>query len=365
MKEKSDYYLKMLYKFLVFAVIALGVYLLYKTAMFYMPFVIALVIASITEPLISFFMNKCKMKRKLASVISLLIIVTIIVALFTILILSIITESNVLVQNLNTYATNTYNWGMGKFDDIKTGRIEIPEEVIQIAEKSFGGILETLKTFLFNFFTGLINTIGAIPTWITYGFITILAVVFMCFDREYVINTCKKHIPSKWLQKAKMLFKQTCSVTIEYIKAEAKLSFICFVLVLVGLILMDIFGLKVEYPIIMAIFIGFVDLLPLFGAGAVMIPWAGYLVIIGNIPLAIGVSILWIIWAIIKNLSEPKMISKQMGMHPIFTLIAMYTGFKLIGVLGLMIGPIVLLVLKNIFSELINKGIFKTIFEQD
>ena len=59
------------------------------------------------------------------------------------------------------------------------------------------------------------------------------------------------------------------------------------------------------------------------------------------------------------------MISKQMGIHPVFTLIGMYTGFKIFGVLGLMLGPITLLVLKNVFKEIINKGILKTIFEQD
>lgn len=365
MNEKSKYYLKMLSKFAIFAVILLCIYLVYKTAIFYMPFVIALIIASIAEPLIKFFMKKCKFKRKSASIISLLIIVTIIVSVSTMLISSIITESSMLIENLNTYATNVYNWGISLFDDIQSGKIEIPDEIMQITEKSFSSVLETLKTFIGNFFSGLINTVSAIPTWITYGFITILAVVFICFDREYIINTCKKHVPRKWLQKAKMIFEETCSVTIEYIKAEAKLSFICFVLVLVSLMVMDIFGLEIDYPIIMAIFIGFVDLLPLFGAGAVMIPWAAYLFIIGNVPLAIGVSILWIIWAVIKNLIEPKMISHQMGMHPIFTLLAMYTGFKLLGVLGLMIGPIILLVLRSIFKELISKGVLKTIFEQE
>ena len=115
----------------------------------------------------------------------------------------------------------------------------------------------------------------------------------------------------------------------------------------------------------MAVLIGFVDLLPIFGAGTVMIPWAIYLVLMGNIPLAVAISILWGIWAIIKNLVEPRMISNQMGLHPIFTLLAMYTGSKIFGILGLMLGPIILLVIKNIFSELFDKGVFKTIFEQE
>ncbi|MCI8481841.1 MAG: sporulation integral membrane protein YtvI [Clostridia bacterium] len=365
MEEKTNYYWKMLSKFLIFVIILIGIYVLYKTTIFYMPFIIALIIASIAEPLIKLFMKKLKWGRKLASTVSLILIVSVIVILISILISSIITESINLVENLNGYIANAYDYGVGLLSDIQEGRIEISEEVMQIAEKSYGTLLEGTKTVIGNFFTGVINTISAIPEWFTYGFITILAVVFICFDREYMIETCKKHIPQKWLKTVKSYGKTTFSVVVDYIKAEAKLSCICFVLVLVGLTTMNMCGIPIEYPIIMAIFIGFVDILPIFGAGTVMIPWTIYLVIVGNIPSAIGVGVLWLIWAIIKNLVEPKMISQQMGLHPIFTLLAMYTGFKFFGVLGLMIGPIILIILKNIFAEIIDKGVLKTIFEQE
>ena len=67
--------------------------------------------------------------------------------------------------------------------------------------------------------------------------------------------------------------------------------------------------------------------------------------------------------SIVRQFMEPRLVSKQIGIHPIFTLIAMYTGFKLIGVLGMLIGPIVLIVLKNIFGSLIDKGVVKSILE--
>lgn len=69
--------------------------------------------------------------------------------------------------------------------------------------------------------------------------------------------------------------------------------------------------------------------------------------------------------SIVRQLIEPKIVSKQIGIHPIFTLIAMYTGFKFIGILGMLIGPIILIVLKNIFSTLIDKGIMKSIFDRE
>lgn len=365
MDEKTKYYLKMAFKFLIFGVALLGIFILYKLAIFYMPFVIAVIIACIAEPLIKFFMKKCKMKRKMASIISLIIIVAIIGVILTILISNLIQESIKLVSNLNVYIKDAYDMGIGVLKDIQEGKIQIPEESMELVQKSFSGMLDTVKIFIGTFFTGLINTLGAIPGGITFTFITILAVVFICFDREYIIETCKRHIPSKWLEKLKVVFNETFSIAFKYIKAEAKLSFICFILVLIGLLGFKLFGLKIEFPIIMAILIGFVDLLPIFGAGTVMIPWAIYLMLMENIALGVAVLILWGIWAIIKNILEPKMISHQMGLHPIFTLFAMYTGSKIFGILGLMLGPIILLVIKNVFAELFKKGVFKAIFEQE
>ncbi|CDC05872.1 MAG: AI-2E family transporter [Clostridia bacterium] len=95
-----------------------------------------------------------------------------------------------------------------------------------------------------------------------------------------------------------------------------------------------------------------------------MIPWAILCAINGDLNLGIAIIILLVIMSVIRQLLEPKLVSKNIGIHPIFTLIAMYTGFKVIGVMGLLIGPIVLIIFKNIFANLIDKGVFKTIFDR-
>ena len=94
-----------------------------------------------------------------------------------------------------------------------------------------------------------------------------------------------------------------------------------------------------------------------------MIPWAILCAINGDLNLGIAIIILLVIMSVIRQLLEPKLVSKNIGIHPIFTLIAMYTGFKVIGVMGLLIGPIVLIIFKNIFANLIDKGAFKTIYD--
>lgn len=68
--------------------------------------------------------------------------------------------------------------------------------------------------------------------------------------------------------------------------------------------------------------------------------------------------------SISRQFLEPRLVSKNIGVHPIFTLIAMYSGFKLIGIIGMLIGPIILIILKNIFATLIEQGVMKTIFDK-
>lgn len=96
-----------------------------------------------------------------------------------------------------------------------------------------------------------------------------------------------------------------------------------------------------------------------------MIPWAIVAACDGNLNLGISLIILLAIMGIVRQFIEPRVVSGQIGIHPIFTLIAMYTGFKFIGIFGMLLGPIILIILKNIFGTMIDKGLAKSIFERE
>ena len=121
--------------------------------------------------------------------------------------------------------------------------------------------------------------------------------------------------------------------------------------------------MKIEYPFLMALFIGFIDALPILGAGTVFIPWIIIEFLNTNNSLASCLLGLYILIIVLRQILEPKLVSNKIGIHPIFTLIAMYTGFKLIGILGMLIGPVVLVILKNIFANSIDTGLIKWIIE--
>lgn len=361
----NKYYKKIGIKVLVLVFILICFYLLYKFAMFYLPFLIAIIVASMIEPIVKFLMKKLKLKRKLACTISLLLVITILGVAITLITTKLISECTNLVANSNEYYKNIYDNVMSYLNEIQEGKTIIPKEFVQYAKDSTGTIIEAFKGVAINTGKTVIHTVSSIPTMITYIIITILAIIFTCYDRQYVLDKIKSQVPQKWVEKAKEIYKEMFSVSWNYIKAEAKISFIFFIILLISLIVFDIAGLNVNSPILMAIIIGFIDMLPLFGAGAVMIPWAIYLAFTGNLALAIALMIVWGAWAVIKQFIEPKMVSKEMGMHPIFTLVGMFTGFKIMGVLGLIIGPIILLIFANIFKELLKKGILKSFFEMD
>lgn len=101
-----------------------------------------------------------------------------------------------------------------------------------------------------------------------------------------------------------------------------------------------------------------------FGSGTVMIPWAIISAVNGDLKLGMAIFILYVIILIVHQLLEPRIVGNNIGIHPVFTLIAMYTGFKISGIIGLFIGPIVLIILQNVFETMIDNGIVKTILDR-
>lgn len=172
-------------------------------------------------------------------------------------------------------------------------------------------------------------------------------------------------MPKSWVKKVGKHVREITQSFGAYLKAEITLVFVSFIISLAGFYIFMFIGLNIKYPLLIALAIAFIDALPILGSGTVMIPWAIISALDGNIKLGISLVILWIIMCVVRQFIEPKIVSNKLGIHPIFTLIAMYTGFKLIGVIGMLVGPIVLIIIKSIFSSLIEQGIIKTILDKN
>ncbi len=109
--------------------------------------------------------------------------------------------------------------------------------------------------------------------------------------------------------------------------------------------------LKIKNAYLWALVIALIDFLPVLGTGAVMIPWAIYCALSGNTALAAGLAVLYLVITVVRNFVEPKIVSQQIGINPLFTLFSMYLGLKLFGGAGLVIFPIILIVTIKYYKE--------------
>ena len=217
-----------------------------------------------------------------------------------------------------------------------------------------------ISGWLTEFLTKLLNSITSIPTIAIYTVITILSLFFICIDRIYILDLMEHHMPSKWIQKLAIHIKEISRNLGGYLKAVVTLIFVSFMISVIGLYILKFVGMNVKYPLLIALGIAFVDALPILGAGTVIVPWAIFSALDGDIKLAIAIIILWIIMSVVRQFLEPKIVSGKIGIHPIFTIIAMYTGFRIIGILGMLVGPIVLIILKSVFSNRLEQGISRS-----
>ena len=292
--------------------------------------------------------------------------------IFTILItlivwgsVSLISESADLLQSLNIYIEKIYNQIQKYINSIEFDKLEIPRQVISIIETSANNFLDFVTKWVSGFLTSILQGITSLPVVGIYIVITILSTYFICADRLFILDQFEHHFPKIWVRKFGIHLKKLISTLGSYLKAEATLILISFIEVLIGLCIFKWIGLNVEYPLLAALGIGFVDALPILGSGTVMIPWAIISAVNGDLKLGIAIFILYVIILVVHQLLEPKIVSNNLGIHPIFTLIAMYTGFKISGIIGLFIGPIVLIILQNVFETMIDNGIVKTILERN
>lgn len=172
-------------------------------------------------------------------------------------------------------------------------------------------------------------------------------------------------MPRSWVKKVGKHTREISHSLGGYLKAQITLVFVSFIISLAGLYIFMFFGLNIRYPLLIALITAFIDALPILGSGTVMIPWAIISALDGDFYLGISIISLWIIMCVVRQLIEPKLVSNKIGIHPIFTLIAMYTGFKLLGLIGMLLGPIALIIIKSIFSTLIEQGVIKTILDKN
>lgn len=355
---------KIIQRISVFLGTILVLFLLAKFAVFFMPFLIAGIIAVIIEPVIKFCMNKLKMSRRVSSI----IIVTITIILFCLGVFyggsAIVKEILKLSNNITPAISNLMETTKNLINDFEEQNSMISPEIITTVENSIMEFIGNVGRWLIDWATGLLKYLLSLPRVVINVVITILALIFFTKDRIFMIDLMEHHLPKAWIKKITVVTSEFFGTLSGYIKVYAKIIFITFVELYLAFNIYNVIGFRVEYPFLLAVIIAIVDVLPVLGVGTVLNPWALWLLATGDYGFAAAVFITYVLIFVIRQFIEPKLVSKQFGVHPIVTLFAMYAGFKAAGVFGLILGPICLMILKCIFAPQLEKGLFKDLFDE-
>ncbi|MFT8320392.1 MAG: sporulation integral membrane protein YtvI [Bacillus sp. (in: firmicutes)] len=336
------------------------------------PFIIGFLIAFFMNPLVNFFQFKCKMPRSLAVLISIIIILSFFAGLITLLIAEIVAGAaylaNVVPNHIDTiieYLENTftaqiipfYNRIASLFNNLGSGQ----QDTIIANIKNVGEQVGTkIGDFIQTFFQSIPTILSWFPNAASVIVFSLLATFFISKDWARLSRTFGRLLPKRIHTSSKTVFSDLKRALLGFIKAQLTLVSITTIIILIGLLI-----LRIDYAITIALITGIVDIIPYLGTGLIFVPWIIYEVISGQMGLAIGLAVLYIVVLVQRQIMEPKILSSSIGLDPLATLISLFVGFKLIGFLGLIIGPVTLVIISTLHRSNIFKDIWEFIIGRD
>jgi len=328
-------------------IIALGYLVIQYLAVWMMPFIVGLVLALILQHPVGWVVNHSRLKRKFVAPVVTLVLVAMIVSLLTLLMLLAVGEAAVFAASLPVWFQNT----APNIIDAISQRLEsiiktLPHEwETQIREIVYDG-LKMLQSQIGSMSTTVLswmaNWAASLPSVLISFIITLVATFFLCSDFDKVKGFFWRQVPGKYKELAGdtwVTFAQTIG---QMLKSYILIMFITFCQLAIGLTL-----LRVEYSVLLAAIISVLDIMPVIGTGTILIPWGLIALATNNTPLGIGILLLYVVITVVRNILEPKIIGKRIGLHPLVTLSFMYLGLHILGIPGLFLFPIIFIMLKK------------------
>ncbi len=226
----------------------------------------------------------------------------------------------------------------------------LPEEVqrtfkniTENVDQYFGELMGTLSTPTIE---ALSRFAKNLPSIIIGIIMSLLSAYFFVADKDYVPNLLSKAVPESILERWDMVKRGLKRAVGGYFKAQLKIELWMYVLLAVGFWI-----LRVKYAFIIAVGVAFLDLLPFFGTGTVLLPWAAVKFLSGDYTMVIGLLIIWGVGQLARQLIQPKIVGESVGLSPIPTLFLLFIGFKAGGVVGIIIAVPLGIIVLNMYEE--------------
>ncbi|MBO2533401.1 MAG: sporulation integral membrane protein YtvI [Thermoactinomycetaceae bacterium] len=331
------------------------------------PFLIGWLIAMAIEPAVRFMENKLRLPRWAGVSLMLIIVLAVVSSLLVLLVTQVVIELTRLAELLPTSLERFNQYLLDLFLDEDTGishliqnvqtylqnNPEHQKEIVSSIRENLGVITQKGTELITGIIAGIGSFLTDLPYIVAVIVIIFLAALFIGLDWPRMRDALNRSLPERVRRTGGIVLKDIRTSLFGFVRAQLTLISITAILVLIGLWI-----LGVKYALTVAIIIGVVDLLPYLGVGAVLVPWSAYSFFFGgDTKLAVGLLVLYGVLLVVRQILETKLVSSNVGLDPLTTLIALFVGLNLFGFIGLIIGPVsvviaIALYRANVFRDL-------------
>ena len=328
-----------------FITVLLLIYFIIKYALvWFLPFVIGFGIAFILKPLIRKISNKYSLNSKLVAGVLVTLFYLTVGVLLTTAIIKISVELKELFMSLPSLYINKMEPGIyGLIDKIEKSANNLDPALVEGITDIAMSFAKSIVSMLTNMSAGFAKVVSSVPSIFIIFIFSIISSYFIAMDYNLIATFITRQFPKKVSSTIFEVKKQVVDTIFKLVKSYTILISMTFIELSIGFII-----LKINNPLQLAFLIAIVDILPILGTGGILVPWSIIALIKGDFYLGVGLAILYIVTLVVRNIVEPKLVGKQIGLHPLIMLICMYVGIKLFGFLGIFILPLLLIILMNV-----------------
>ena len=324
----------------------------------FMPFVLAFVVAWLLNPLVRGIQRRLGISRKFLSLVLILLILALAGGLLVAFIWNIAQEAISLYEDWSSISTALQE-ALFSLDHAFSRFMSLIPADIRSASDAY---LESLFTWLQGAVTTALGNSAAyatriakqVPSFAVGTVVFLMGSYYLTADYPHIRYLVSKRFTGRSRHFLLEVRQAALSAFGGYVKAEFILSVGVFFILLAGFTIIG-----QPYTLLLAFLLAIMDFIPIIGAGTVMVPWAVVDLALGNIRESIELMVIWGLIALFRRVGEPKVVGDQTGLPPVVSLISIYVGMQLAGVLGMILGPVVCMVALNVFRL----GIFNPVLE--
>ena len=317
------------------------------------PFLVALVTAALLNPLVKWFQRRLGLSRPILAGLLMILVFGALGGAIVFLGYAVVSELVSLAQNWQGLLDGLQG-ALRQTEELLARLLTlVPPQFNEMVESVTDGLLQWLSTATPNLLNTLVNYTTnkamGVPSFVVALVIFLLATFFLTADYPYLRSRAAQGMGEGLLHFCRQVRSTALGAFGGYLKAEFLLSVGVFFILLVGFLI-----IRQPYGLLLALGLAVLDFIPIIGAGTVMVPWAFIALFTRDYSTAIELMAIWGVIALFRRVMEPKFVGDQTGLSPILSLVSIYVGMKVGGVLGMILGPICLLVLMN----LVGMGMF-------